>query len=117
MTSSADLQQQITQAEAKVSELHKQLAEQNKEQRGQAILAAKELIAKNQLTALELGFSGKKSLSAKISAAEGKRTKVAPKYANPSDGKTWTGRGKTPAWMVACLAAGQAKDDFLIQKS
>ncbi len=36
-----------------------------------------------------------------------KRTKVAPKYRNPSDAnQTWTGRGMSPLWVKALKAAG-----------
>jgi DNA-binding protein H-NS len=36
-----------------------------------------------------------------------KRSKVAPKYRNPSDAnQTWTGRGINPAWIKALKAAG-----------
>lgn len=36
----------------------------------------------------------------------------APKYRNPEDGKTWTGRGKPPAW----IAGVENRDAFLIAK-
>lgn len=35
--------------------------------------------------------------------------KVAPKYRNPENGNTWTGRGKEPTWI-----AGKDRDLFLI---
>ncbi|NRF71385.1 H-NS histone family protein [Aquincola sp. S2] len=35
-----------------------------------------------------------------------------PKYADPASGKTWTGRGKPPAW----IAGVQNRDAFLIAK-
>jgi len=35
--------------------------------------------------------------------------KVAPKYRDPSTGKTWTGRGKAPKWIE-----GKDRDQFLI---
>ena len=34
--------------------------------------------------------------------------KVAPKYRDPANpAQTWTGRGRTPAWVQALQAAGQ----------
>ncbi len=42
--------------------------------------------------------------------------KVEPKYRN-TDGQTWTGRGMAPKWMTEAIAAGQAKESFLIAKS
>ena len=42
------------------------------------------------------------------------RSKVKAKYRDPATGKTWTGRGREPAWMREALASGKQKDDFLI---
>lgn len=112
MPTVSQLQQQINEAEAKVNELRKKLDEERKTERTQAIAAARELIKIHGLTASELGFSGK--APAKRASSGDKRIIVAPKYKDPASGKAWTGRGKTPAWMVAQLAAGKAKQDFLI---
>ncbi len=115
MSTSSELQQQINQAEAKVNELREKLAAQKNTERVQAILSAKELIKTFQLTAADLGFSGKKTLVRKERAMGDKRMSVAPKYQDPNSGKTWTGRGKTPAWLVAQLSAGHSKQDYLIK--
>ncbi len=47
---------------------------------------------------------------------KGKRGVVAIKYRDPKNPQnTWTGRGRTPRWMVAALKGGKAKkEDFLI---
>jgi DNA-binding protein H-NS len=41
---------------------------------------------------------------------------IAIKYRDPKNPEnTWTGRGRTPRWMVAALKGGKAKrEDFLI---
>lgn len=47
----------------------------------------------------------------------GSTAKVPPKYRDPSNPEnTWTGRGRTPLWMVAYLEAGQSREDFLIER-
>lgn len=38
---------------------------------------------------------------------------VAAKYRGPN-GETWSGRGLTPKWLTTLVAAGQAKESFLI---
>lgn len=44
-----------------------------------------------------------------------KKTKVAPKYANPADtSQTWTGRGRKPKWVEAMLASGKSLNDAAI---
>jgi DNA-binding protein H-NS len=47
---------------------------------------------------------------------KGRGGRVAIKYRDPENRKnTWTGRGRTPRWMVAALRGGKArKDDFLV---
>ena len=112
MTKSNELQQQINEYEAKLNELRKQQDTERKGERTQAIAAAKELIKTHDLTTSELGFSGKGS--AKRVSGD-KRNVVAPKYQDPASGKTWTGRGKSPAWLSTQLAAGREKQEFLIQ--
>ena len=43
------------------------------------------------------------------------RGKVAPKYRNPANAReTWTGRGRQPKWVAACLASGQSLSDLAI---
>lgn len=111
MPKSNELQQQIDEYEAKLNDLRKQQDAERKSERTQAIVATKELIKSHDLTASELGFSGK---GAGKRVSSDKRNVVAPKYQDPASGKTWTGRGKTPAWLSAQLAAGRNKQDFLI---
>lgn len=112
MSMSNELQQQINDYEAKLSELRKQQELERKGERTHAIAAVKELIRNHDLTASDLGFSGK--AAAKRTSGD-KRNVVAPKYQDPESGKTWTGRGKSPAWLSAQLASGRNKQEFLIK--
>lgn len=112
MSKTNELQQQINDYEAKLTELRKQQELERKGERTQAIVAAKELIRNHDLTASDLGFPGKTSTKR---ALGDKRNVVAPKYQDPTSGKTWTGRGKSPAWLSAELAAGREKQEFLIR--
>lgn len=60
--------------------------------------------------AAELGFS----LSDLVGAGKAKKT-AAPKYRNPEDAsQTWTGRGRTPRWVIDLEASGKSRDDALI---
>lgn len=107
-----ELQQQINEFEAKLNELRKQQELERKGERTQAIATAKDLIKSYDLTALDLGLAGK---GATKRTTEDKRNVVAPKYQDPDSGKTWTGRGKSPAWLSAQLLSGRDKQDFLIK--
>ncbi|KQW22228.1 histidinol phosphate phosphatase [Afipia sp. Root123D2] len=47
-----------------------------------------------------------------------KYPRVLPKYRNPSSpSETWSGRGKTPRWLVVALKTGRKIDDFKINHS
>jgi DNA-binding protein H-NS len=44
-----------------------------------------------------------------------KYPRVHPKYQNPEmPAETWSGRGKTPRWLVAALKTGRKLEDFAI---
>ena len=42
------------------------------------------------------------------------RRKPEAKFLDSVSGNAWTGRGKTPLWLKAALAAGKAKEDFAV---
>ena len=45
-----------------------------------------------------------------------KYPRVYPKYQNPQQpSETWSGRGKTPRWLVAALKTGHKLEDFAIK--
>ena len=95
------LQELIAQREA----LDKQIAETRKNELREAIRTVQSLVAEFDLTSADV-FG-----SARTDKKADKRTgrKVAPKYRDPATGKTWTGRGRAPAWLE-----GKDKDKFLI---
>lgn len=77
------------------------------------------------LNAEDLGFPGRRRPPRRAARAVGAPLKAVkermvavnpnpPKYADGT-GKTWTGRGKRPAWFVEALAAGRTVDDLLIK--
>jgi len=45
----------------------------------------------------------------------GPAASVAAKYRGPN-GETWSGRGLTPKWLAALIAAGKRKEEFAIQQ-
>jgi len=95
--------------QAKVDELLKLLAQQQKEERDEAIASVKELIAKSKLTVEEV-FGGAKP-GPKNSGA---KAKAEQKYEDPVTKKTWSGRGLAPVWIKGVSAEGRTA--FLIKK-
>lgn len=104
---------------SQIAQLEKQAADLFKKEVTAVLEKVRGLIAEYGLTAADLGFSGKANKAVK--ATRTKKT-VAPKpagvpmYADPASGKTWTGKGKPPNFIVEGLKSGKSKDDFLISK-
>lgn len=74
-----------------------------------AIAEIKRLMAQFGITGEDLG------LSSRGSAGKAKsRGIVAAKYRDPISGKTWTGRGRRPGWVVDLEAQGKSLDDCRI---
>ncbi|CUJ61843.1 H-NS histone family protein [Achromobacter xylosoxidans] len=43
------------------------------------------------------------------------RGPVAAKYRHPTTGETWSGRGRTPRWLVAEEGAGRSREEYRLQ--
>jgi len=87
---------------AQREQLDKQIKEAIAHEKADGIAKAKAIIDQYQLSAADL-FSRKAGSGARSSG------KVAPKYRNPANGETWTGRGKAPKWIE-----GRDRSSFLI---
>ena len=109
---------------AQKAALEKQIADFQKEKRGDAIAKVKAMMAEYGLTAADIAgakvaakapapaAAAPAAAAAKKSKAAGK--KVAAKYRNPATGDTWSGRGLKPKWLVAAMATGKSLADFTI---
>ncbi len=73
--------------------------------------AAAKLIGKHGLSMSDLKEAF--SLSRGKGKRGGARSTVAVKYADGND-NTWTGRGRTPLWLVAAEKAGKKREMFLV---
>jgi DNA-binding protein H-NS len=99
------IQAQIAALEARAEKL------ENADKPG--IKQLKAVISKFKLSPADVksALNGRKG---KRSAMAGR--KVKPKFRNPANkAETWTGRGRSPLWMVAALKSGKKRDDFLIK--
>ena len=91
--------------------LEQEIANARQAQRQSAIDQVRKIMSDNRLTLADLGQT--KAPREKAGKLAGR--KVAPKYLDPSTGRTWSGRGIKPAWMAEAIAAGKTADDFLIK--
>jgi DNA-binding protein H-NS len=87
---------------AQLEKLHKEVAIAQQKEVAVAIEEIKRKIVEYDLTAEELGLSGKRGKAFK-------KPPLPPKYRNPKTGETWSGRGRPPGWL-----AGRNKERFLI---
>ena len=101
---------------AQKAALEKQIADFQKEKRGDAIAKVKALMAEYGLTLADIGSKPAAAPKAPKAAKPPKKVagKVAAKYHNPATGDTWSGRGLKPRWLTAALAAGRSLSDFAI---
>ena len=104
MTTYRDMKAQIT-------KLEKQAADLFKKEVTDAISKIKALMNDYGLSIADLGMRAKSGRTASPKQAS------AAKYRDPVSGKTWTGHGKAPGWLVAAVQAGKSREDFLITKA
>ena len=81
--------------QAKIADLQAQAERVKREEKAQAIDAARAMIVSYGITAKDLGLD--KAPKAKTGPTPGR--KIAAKYRDPATGATWSGRGKTPKWI------------------
>jgi len=74
--------------------LEQQIRDARNRELSDAVSRVRSLIVEYELTEQDVFPRGR---GLRISSSAG--TKVAPKYRDPSTGKTWTGRGKAPRWI------------------
>lgn len=107
------LKTRLAEADANRAEIANEIARLSKEKREKDLETVRQLIAEHAFTAVDLGFV------APAAAPKGKRvsklkgTKAPVKYSD-GNGHSWSGRGRTPAWLEAKMAAGAAKEQFRV---
>lgn len=93
---------------SQIEDLKRKAEDVRQQEMAGAIAEIKRLMSQFGISSDDLGFTGR-------GAAKGKsRGIVAAKYRDPVSGKTWTGRGRRPAWVVDLEAAGKKLDDCKI---
>ncbi len=101
---------------AQKAELERQIAEQTRAEREQAIAQVRALMAQHGLTLADIGGAARPQplRAARAAGGPGATAKVAPKYRHPETGETWSGRGLQPNWLKSALAAGRSLSDFAL---
>lgn len=105
-----ELQSHQAQILAQHEAYEKRIAELRKVERDSDLQTVLKLVGKHQFTAKDVPLHSPGGKAGKPKG-EGTPALAVPKYKNPETGETWSGKGRTPAWLE-----GKNKDDFLVQK-
>jgi len=97
----------VAKLEKEKDKIEKAIAAKDGKERKRAIAEMKAIARRNGFDISDLlpdmGTGG--AARGKKRASAGKKSgKVAPKYKNPEDGVTWSGRGRKPKWIEAHMA-------------
>ncbi|MBM6704263.1 H-NS histone family protein [Sutterella massiliensis] len=92
-----------------IEELQNQIKVKQEQARSLAVDEAQRLISVLQINSGELKFGKEEKV------VRPRRGVAAPKFRSPDGSRTWSGRGRQPAWMADLLKQGYSEDDLLIK--
>ncbi len=90
-----------------IEELKNKAEDVRKQEMAGAITEIKRLMAQFGISCDDLGFTSR------AAKAKTRRT-ITAKYQDPATGKTWSGRGRRPRWVVEQESQGKSLDNFKI---
>jgi DNA-binding protein H-NS len=109
----------VRQQIAKLEALAKKLVDGEEDKKRKAVAEVNALMRKLGVTLQDLSATPVRAArkAAATSAREKKKpSKPVPvKFRNSESGDTWSGRGRTPRWLVAAEAAGRSRDEFKVE--
>ena len=95
---------------SQIEELKRKAEGVRQQEMAGAIAEIKRLMSQFGITVEDLGSGPSRAATAKSKS----RGMVAAKYRDPASGKTWTGRGRRPGWVVALEASGKTLESCRI---
>ncbi len=114
--------QSLKNLETQIKKLQARAQALRQKDRKPAIAAIIEQMKTHEISATELAEALEKSSSARHGPARerspgngpARKAAVAPKYRNPETGVTWSGRGRSPRWILEAEQSGTARESFKI---
>jgi DNA-binding protein H-NS len=113
----------LIELQSQIEKLQKQASEIRSKEFASTVIEIQKLMTAYGITVKDLlnskeknkGKRGRpaKDIIGKVVKVKKEKTTVAAKYQGPN-GESWSGRGLTPKWLSTLIAAGQAKETFLI---
>lgn len=96
---------------AKKSEIDEQIAKLRQDERNAVIVDIKRLIKNYGLT-YEALFGSDSDTD--VSASR-KRSPAKVKFIGPGNDQSWTGRGRTPRWLMNLMNQGHTKEEYAVK--
>lgn len=109
MTPSAKIVDELLSLREERKKIDEQISSLMQNRRREALSEIRKLIQQFEISPEELAALGSKSATNTRTVHKGAHGEA--KYRDPATGRTWTGRGKPPAWI-----AGQDRSRFLIDR-
>lgn len=113
--------QSLKSLETQIRKLQARAQALKEKDRKPAIAAIVRQMKAHEISAAEIAEAFEKSSGtrrgpARQPTANAGRTRkaVAPKFRNPETGATWTGRGRTPRWILEAEQSGAGREAFKI---
>lgn len=107
---------ELVQINQRIETLRRKAKALQAKRRPKAIAAIVRQMAELDIQPEELAAAMRAQERRKGSAS--RKTAVQPKYRHPDTGATWSGRGRTPRWLLESAdAVGKSRDEFLISHS
>ncbi len=115
--------QSLKSLETQIRKLQARAQTLREKDRKPALAAIVQQMKTHEISTSEIAEAFEKSSGARRGPARDKeasagvgraRKAVAPKYRNPETGATWTGRGRTPRWILDAEQSGGGRDAFKI---
>lgn len=91
---------------SQIEQLKTEAEETRKLELSSAIAEIRQRMAELGISIEDLAGTGKRARRA--------GTPAAAKFRDPQSGQTWSGRGRTPRWLVEAESNGQSRDAFLV---
>lgn len=109
------IRKQIEKLEAQAAKLEASAGQKKKKAVNQVLTLMKKLDVTPEDLAEFQPVHRRGRAARKAAAPDRVRKPVAPKFRNIATGDTWSGRGRTPRWLVALEAQGRSREEFRIQ--
>jgi DNA-binding protein H-NS len=101
--------------EKRIAALQKAAEELKKNDKTPALMEIVALMKKHDVSIGEVRKMLQSGPAGQRTGRSDNRKVVEPKYRDPVSGKAWTGRGKTPRWLVAAEEQGASRESFAIR--